>query len=117
ADRRKLEPLLPRESFIGLNDSDPARPSARVISGLAMNASVSGLASLRPGKLRLNDVTIEFFWPLATSSRFHWPMQGPHAFASTDAPTFSSEAIWPSRWIVSKIMSLPGLTSSDALAL
>ena len=77
------------------------------ISGLAMKARVSGLASFRPGKLRLNEVTMVFFWPFWISSRRHWPMQGPQALASTVAPTASSFAIWPSRWMVAMDLLAP----------
>ena len=55
------------------------------ISGLPMKASVSALPSLRAGKLRLKEVTIVFFSPGFSSSRFHWPMHGPQALASTVA--------------------------------
>jgi hypothetical protein len=42
--------------------------------------------SLRLAKLRLYEVTMEFLASLGTSERFHWPMQGPQALASTVAP-------------------------------
>ena len=61
------------------------KASMVVSSGDVTKACVSGLPSLRLAKLRLYDVTIEFFSPGATL-RFHWPMHGPHAFASTVAP-------------------------------
>jgi hypothetical protein len=70
------------------------------ISGLPMNELVSGLPSLRLAKLRLNDVMIELAVPSAMSSRFHWPMQGPQALASTVAPISSRVASWPSRSMV-----------------
>jgi hypothetical protein len=57
-------------------------------------------------------LTIAFRFPAAASSRFHWPMQGPHAFASTVAPISSRTAICPSRRIVSSILSEPGVTRS-----
>jgi len=56
-------------------------------SGDVTKACVAGLASLRPVKLRLYDVTMVFFSPLATSFRSHWPMHGPQALASTTPPT------------------------------
>ena len=65
-----------------------------------MKASVSLFPSLRAGKLRLNVVRMEFFSPGLSSSRFHWPMQGPQALASTMAPTRSKSAICPSRRMV-----------------
>ena len=77
-----------------------------------MKASVLGLLSLRAGKLRLNEVRIELASPFEMSSRFHWPMQGPQALASTVAPMPASSAIWPSRWMVLWICSEPGETQS-----
>jgi hypothetical protein len=59
---------------------------------------------------------IEFSSPGFTSSRFHWPMQGPQAFASTTAPIASKSSIWPSRWIVRWICSEPGVTHSGVRA-
>jgi hypothetical protein len=49
------EPI--RLSFKGLNDKVPAKANAVTISGEATNAWVAGLASLRPVKFRLYDVT------------------------------------------------------------
>ena len=54
-----------------------------------MNDSVDALPSLRPGKLRLNEETMVFASFVPTSVRFHCPMQGPHALASTVPPIFS----------------------------
>ena len=85
--------------------------NAVTISGLAMKFIVLGLASLRAGKLRLNEVTIELTSPLAMVGLRHWPMHGPHAFANTVAPEASSSAICPSRWIVAWTASEPGVTS------
>ena len=79
-----------------------------------MNASVLRFASLRPGKLRLNEVTIVFCSSPSTSLRFHWPMQGPQALASTVAPACSKAASCPSRSVVARICSEPGVTSSGA---
>ena len=47
-----------RVSVMGLKESRPERANAVTISGLAMKFMVEGFASLRAGKLRLNDVTI-----------------------------------------------------------
>ena len=58
-----------RVSVSGLNDSLPASASAVTISGLAMKFIVVGWPSMRPGKLRLYDVTM-VFGPLAPP-RFH----------------------------------------------
>ncbi len=77
-----------------------------------MKAIVLGLPSLRAGKLRLNDVTIVFGVPFSMSSRCHWPMQGPQAFASTVAPIDSRSASSPSRSIVARTCSDPGVMSS-----
>lgn len=61
----------------------PASDKAVTSSGLVTKQCVAGLASLRPVKFLLYDVTIVFFSPFFTSLRSHWPMHGPHAFAST----------------------------------
>jgi hypothetical protein len=55
---------------------------------------------------------MELTLPACASSRFHMPMHGPHAFASTLAPIDSSAAICPSRRIVLSTMSEPGVTIS-----
>lgn len=44
--------------------------------------------------------------------RFHWPIQGPQAFAIIVAPISSKAAIMPSRSAVARICSEPGLTIS-----
>ena len=43
-------------------------------------------------------------------------MHGPHALASTVAPIASRSAIRPSRSIVARVCSEPGVTSSSTLA-
>ena len=49
------------------------------------------------------------FWsPFWMSSRFHWPMQGPQALASTVAADRVKVAIWPSRSMVARICSRAG---------
>ena len=53
---------------------------------------MAALPSLRPGKLRLNEETMVFTSFVPTSERFHWPMQGPHALASTVPPICSKVA-------------------------
>lgn len=73
------------------------------------NKQRTGLPSLRAAKLRLYDVMIELASPLATSVRFHCPMQGPHALASTVPPTFKNTSVRPSRSMVARICSLPVL--------
>ncbi len=72
----------------GLNESRPASAKATTSSGLAMKLIVEVSPSLRPGKLRLYEVTIVFARPAV--GRRHCPMQGPQALASTEAPTASS---------------------------
>ena len=47
--------------------------------------------------------------PFLISVRFHWPMQGPQALASTVPPTLSKISIKPSRSMVARICSLPGV--------
>ena len=46
------------------------------------------------------------------SSRCHWPMHGPHALASTVAPIASRSASRPSRSIVARTCSEPGVIMS-----
>ena len=46
------------------------------------------------------------------SSRCHWPMHGPHALASTVAPIASRSASRPSRSMVARTCSEPGVMSS-----
>ncbi len=54
---------------------------------------------------------------LATSwARRHWPMQGPQAFASTVPPMAWSEAICPSRSMVARTCSEPGVTRNGTAA-
>ena len=93
------------------------------ISGLAMKESVSGLPSLRRGKLRLKELMIELrgfgcavcalppvtSGRVARSSRCHWPMQGPQALASTLPPICSSVSSCPSRARVARTCSEPGV--------
>ena len=85
---------------------------AVTVSGDPMNDSVAALPSLRAGKLRLNDDTIVLRSPFWMSSRCHCPMHGPHAFASTVAPIASRSASRPSRSIVARTCSEPGVMSS-----
>ena len=78
----------------------PAKASAVTISGLVRKDRVAALPSFRPGKLRLNDETMVFVSVAPTSDRFHWPMHGPQALASTVPPICSNAAMMPSRLIV-----------------
>ncbi len=82
------------------------------ISGLEMKEFVCGLPSFRLAKFRLNDEMIELTSPSEMSSRFHWPMQGPQALASTVAPSFDRISICPSRSMVASICSEPGVTQT-----
>lgn len=70
-------------SVKGLKSSDPAMLKAVTNSGEVTKQWVAGLASLRPVKFLLYEVTIVFFSPFLTSFLSHWPMQGPQALAST----------------------------------
>ena len=54
--------------------------------------------------------------PVMLSGRDHCPMHGPQALASTVAPTASRSASSPSRSIVARICSEPGVTSSSICA-
>ena len=52
--------LVVRVPCTGSKSSVPAMASAVTMSGLVMNDSVEALPSLRPGKFRLNELTIVF---------------------------------------------------------
>ena len=78
--------------------------------------SVAWLPSFRPGKFRLNDETMVFASSLPTSDRFHWPMHGPHALASTVPPICSNVAMIPSRLIVWWMRSDPGVIRNGVRA-
>ena len=88
---------------------------AVTVSGDPMNDSVAALPSLRAGKLRLNELTIVLRSPFSMSSRCHWPMHGPHAFASTVAPMASRSSSSPSRSMVARTCSDPGVMRSGDL--
>ena len=47
------------------------------------------------------------------SVRFHWPIQGPHAFARTIPPASSKVESVESRSSVARICSLPGVTKKS----
>ena len=53
---------------------------------------------------------MELGTPDLTSERFHWPMQGPHALARTVAPACSKVLVRPSRSMVARTFSEPGVT-------
>ena len=59
---------------------------------------------------------LELTSPFLTSWRSHCPMQGPHALAKTSPPTFSNDSIWPSRAIVARTCSEPGVIVNLLLA-
>ena len=114
---RNVLPSAPtRESVNGLNESLPTIDSAVTISGLPMKFIVVGSPSLRRGKFRLYDVTIVFGVAVASFARRHCPMQGPQAFASTVPLMAWSDCIWPSRSIVARTCSEPGVTISGTAA-
>ena len=104
-------------SVSGLNDSRPASAIAVTISGLAMKFIVVGWPSLRRGKLRLYEVTIVFGAAPSAAARRHWPMHGPQALASTVPSMSLSDCIWPSRSIVARTCSEPGVTRNGTPAL
>ena len=58
---------------------------------------------------------MEFFSPFFTSVRFHWPMQGPQALASTTPPTLVNVSVSPSRVIVALTCSEPGVMKNLVL--
>mmetsp|Transcript_31568 Transcript_31568/g.79175 ORF Transcript_31568/g.79175 Transcript_31568/m.79175 type:complete len:236 (+) Transcript_31568:298-1005(+) len=103
-------------SVTGLKDSDPANAMAVTISGDARNECVAGFPSLRPAKLRLKEHKMELGVFTFTSSRCHCPMQGPQALAYTRPPTACSVRWCPSRSIVARICSDPGVTRKGTLA-
>lgn len=59
------------------------------------------MPSLRLAKFLLYEVMMVFFSP-CFEERFHWPMHGPHALASTVAPASSNVDVKPSRAIVAR---------------
>ena len=60
--------------------------------------------------------TIVFGRSGSTFTRSHWPMHGPHALASTTPPIASRSASSPSRSIVARTCSEPGVMYSGTLA-
>ena len=86
-----------------------------MVSGEATKARVVALPSLRLGKLRLYELTMELASPSTMSDRAHWPMHGPQALARTLAPMASRSASRPSRSIVARTCSEPGVMSSGVL--
>ena len=86
------------------------------VSGEATNENVLALPSLRFGKFRLYELTIVFGVPGSMSGRSHCPMHGPQALASTVPPMASRSASRPSRSIVARTCSEPGVMRSWVLA-
>ncbi len=103
-------------SLNGLNESRPLIARAVIISGDPMKARVEALPSFRRAKLRLNEVTMVFFSPSFLSSRFHCPIHGPQAFASTIPPMLVKSLSCPSRSIVARTCSEPGVTRKGVWA-
>ena len=104
-------------SVVGSKSSRPARASAITVSGLVTKLSVFAEPSLRLGKLRLNELTMVLGLFVTSLERSHWPMHGPHALARTVAPMASKSASSPSRSMVARICSEPGVMSSSHFAL
>ena len=96
-------------SINGLKHKSPATVSAATTSGEPINVCVFGFPSARFAKLRLKEVIIELGRSGLSVSRFHCPMQGPHALAITMPPTDSNSAKTPSRSAVNLTCSDPGL--------
>ena len=103
-------------STVGSKSRRPASAIASTVSGDVTKLSVFAEPSLRFGKLRLNELTMVFGWPVIDSGRDHWPMHGPQALARTVAPIASRSASSPSRSIVARTCSEPGVISSSHLA-
>ena len=55
-------------------------------------------------------------WPTDSPARRHWPMQGPQALASTVALMSFSDCICPSRSMVARTCSDPGVTINGTAA-
>ncbi len=100
-------------SVSGLKSTVPASARATTVSGEVTKASVLAKPSLRFGKLRLYEVTIVLTSPSCTSWRAHCPMHGPQALARTVAPMRSKSASRPSRSMVARTCSLPGVIISS----
>ena len=115
-DRATSSPRsLVRVSLKGSKLTSPAKASAITVSGEVTNARVAASPSFRLGKLRLYDVTMTLAFPGVwpdSALLSHCPMQGPQALASTVAPKASKSARRPSRSIVARICSDPGVTKS-----
>ena len=77
---------------------------------------MSSLAAIGPG--RFDEVVVEnrVPQPVTDSGRDHWPIHGPHALASTVAPMASRSARRPSRSMVARTCSEPGVISSSHFA-
>src|SRR3954462_8419557 len=86
------------------------------MSGDVTKANVLAEPSLRFGKLRLNELMIVFGVDGSMSGRSHCPMHGPQALARTVPPIASRSASSPSRSIVARTCSEPGVMSSWVLA-
>src|SRR2546423_9933577 len=86
------------------------------MAGAVTNANVLAEPSLRFGKVRLNELMIVFGVDGSMPGRSHWPMHGPHALASTVPPMASRSASRPSRSMVARTCSEPGVMRSCVLA-
>mmetsp|Transcript_7113 Transcript_7113/g.10671 ORF Transcript_7113/g.10671 Transcript_7113/m.10671 type:complete len:230 (-) Transcript_7113:1286-1975(-) len=107
-------PGVGMESLSGSKVMVPAKAQAVTSSGEVTKAWVWGLPSLRLAKLRLYEVRMELASP-CFSCLFHWPMQGPQALASTVPPAFSKVSTRPSRAMVARTCSDPGVMRKGAL--
>ncbi|KAH3662866.1 hypothetical protein OGATHE_004442 [Ogataea polymorpha] len=88
---------------------------AVTISGDVRKFMVFLLPSFLARKFLLNEVKITLVSFGAASPLSHWPIQGPHALASTIAPFSSNVLIKPSLSIVARICSDPGVTKKGIL--
>ena len=87
------------------------------MSGDVTKLRVFAEPSLRFGKLRLYEFTIVLTVSGLMSGRDHCPMHGPQALARTSPPMASRSARRPSRSMVARTCSEPGVISSLVLAL
>ena len=102
---------------MGLKVRVPANVNAVTSSGDATKACVLGFPSFLLAKLRLKDVMMLLVLASSEPWRFHCPMQGPQALARTTPPILTKASSCPSRAMVSRIFSDPGVMMNSDLAL
>src|SRR5690606_34532877 len=96
-------------SVIGLKVRSPAMVNAVTISGDATKACVFGLPSFLLAKFLLKEVMMLFFRLGSLECLAHWPMHGPQALARITPPILSNTSNKPSRSVVYRTCSEPGV--------